>query len=45
MTEQDLFLLKIYTLLSPALVVLAAVAAIWIGDWMDRREQRRHPAE
>lgn len=45
MTEHDIFLLKIYVLLSPFLVVLTALITIWIGDWMDRREQRQHPAE
>ena len=45
MTEQDIVLLKIYVLLSPLLVVLTALSAIWIGDWIDRRERRRHAAE
>jgi hypothetical protein len=45
MTEQDIVLLKVYVLLSPFLVVLTALVAIWIGDWMDRREQRHHAAE
>jgi hypothetical protein len=44
MTDHDL--LKLYTLVSPLLVVLAALSAVWLGDWLDRREQRRrHPAE
>jgi hypothetical protein len=44
MSDQEL--LKIYTLLSPLLVVLAAFSAIWIGDRFDRREARqRRPAE
>jgi hypothetical protein len=45
MSEQDVFLLKIYVLFSPLLVVLAGLSAIWIGDWIDRREQRQHAAE
>jgi hypothetical protein len=44
MSEQDILILKIYVLLSPLLVALVALAAVWVGHWMDRREQRRSPA-
>ena len=33
--------LEIYVLLAPALVVLVGIAAVCIGIWMDRREDRR----
>jgi hypothetical protein len=45
MSESDVFVLKIYVLISPLLVALTALAAVWIGDWMDRRERRQHAAE
>ena len=45
MSEHDIFLLKIYVLLSPFLVVLTVLLTIWIAEWMERREARRHPAE
>ena len=45
MSEQDVFLLKIFVLLLPALVALTGLAAVWIGGWIDRREQRHDAAE
>lgn len=45
MSEHDIFLLKIYVLLSPFLVVLTVLMTIWVADWMERREQRQNPAE
>jgi hypothetical protein len=42
MSPQDLHLLKIYVLLSPALVFLLGLGVYWLTGWMDRREERRH---
>lgn len=35
----------IYLLMAPLLAVAFGVAMFWLTGWMDRREQRRHPAE
>jgi hypothetical protein len=45
MSEHDILLLKTFVLVYPLLVVLAAAAAVWIGDLIDRRESRRQAAE
>jgi len=37
--------LKILVLAYPVLVVAMALFVVWLTGWMDRREQRRHPAE
>jgi hypothetical protein len=41
MTASDIEILKIYVLLSPVLVFLLGLAAIWIARWQDAREDRR----
>lgn len=45
MSPQDIELLKIYLLVSPFLVFALALGVVWLTGWMDRREERRHPAE
>ncbi len=45
MSENDIFLLKMYVLLSPFLLLLTVLATIKAADWMERREQRRGAAE
>jgi len=45
MSEQDVFLLKIFVLLLPPLVALTGLAAAWIGGWIDHREERHRAAE
>jgi hypothetical protein len=45
MTSQEVEILKIYVLLSPFLIFGLAVGVVWLTGWMDRREQRQHPAE
>jgi hypothetical protein len=45
MNDHDFFLLKIFVLLLPLLVALTGLAAVWIGGWIDRHEQRHHAAE
>jgi hypothetical protein len=40
MTANDIDVLKIYVLLSPILVGLVGLTAVWLGRWMDRREER-----
>jgi hypothetical protein len=45
MTEQDVAVLKIYVLFSPLLVVLAGLAAVWLGIWIDRHDRPPHAAE
>ena len=45
MSQQEIELLKIYVLLSPFLVFGLGLGIYWLTGWMDRREQRRHPAE
>ncbi len=45
MSPHDVELLKIYVLVSPFLIFGVAVGMVWLTGWMDRREQRRHPAE
>jgi hypothetical protein len=45
MTPQEIDVLKIYVLLSPFLVFALALGVVWLTGWMDRREERRHPAE
>jgi hypothetical protein len=45
MTSQEIELLKIYVLLSPLVVLALALGVVWLTGWMDRREQRQHPAE
>jgi hypothetical protein len=41
----DILPLKVYVLLSPFLLLLTLYATVKAGDWMERREQRRHAAE
>ena len=41
MTASDIEILKIYVLLSPALVFLLGLGAIWIARWQDARDDRR----
>jgi hypothetical protein len=38
----DIDLLKIYVLLSPALTLLLALCMVRLTGWMDRREDRRN---
>jgi hypothetical protein len=45
MSQNEIDVLKIYVLLSPLVVGAVALVTVWLGFWMDRREQRRHPAE
>jgi hypothetical protein len=45
MTPYEIELLKIYVLLSPLVIFGLAAAVVGLTGWMDRREQRRHPAE
>ncbi len=45
MTPHEIELLKIYVLASPFLVFCLALGVYWLTGWLDRREQRRHPAE
>jgi hypothetical protein len=45
MTRSDAELLQIYMLAAPFLVVSLALFMYWFTGWLDRREQRRHPAE
>ena len=37
--------LKIYVLISPFLVFAVGLGVVWLTGWLDRREQRHHPAE
>jgi hypothetical protein len=48
MTASEIELLKVYVLLSPALVFLLALGVVWLTDWLDRREagcRRQRPAQ
>jgi hypothetical protein len=45
MSENDTFLLKIYVLLSPLLLLLTLYLTIKAADWVERREERHHAAE
>lgn len=45
MTAHEIELLKIYVLFSPLLVFGLAIGVVWLTGWMDKREQRGHPAE
>jgi hypothetical protein len=45
MSEDGIFLLKIYVLLSPFFLLLTVLATIKAADWLERCEARRHPAE
>ena len=45
MSEHDVFLLKIYVVLSPFVLLLTVLATIKAAAWLERREARRHPAE
>ena len=44
MSASDIEFLKIYVLLSPALLFLVALGVVWLTRWLDRREERRHHA-
>jgi hypothetical protein len=35
----------VHFLMAPLLAVAFGLAMYWLTGWMDRREQRRHPAE
>jgi len=41
MTATDIEILKIYVLLSPALVFVLALGVVWFTRWQDAREDRR----
>jgi hypothetical protein len=45
MSPQEIELLKVYVLTYPLLVFCVVLAVYWLTGWMDRREQRHHPAE
>ena len=45
MSPGEIELLKIYVLVSPLLIFGLALGVVWLTGWMDRREQRHHPAE
>lgn len=45
MTSKDVELLQTYLMVAPLLVVGLGLFVFWWTGWMDRREQRRHPAE
>ena len=37
--------LAVYLLMAPLLAVGVGLAIFWLTGWMDRRGERRHPAE
>lgn len=41
MSAWDIEFLKIYVLLSPALLFLVALGVVWLTRWLDRREDGR----
>ncbi len=41
MTASDIEILKVYVLISPALVFLLALGVMWLARWQDAREDRR----
>ncbi len=41
MTAGEIDILKIYVLLSPALVFMLALGVVWLTGWLDRREAER----
>ena len=45
MNPNEIDLLKIYVLVSPLLIFALALGVVWLTGWMDKREQRQHPAE
>jgi hypothetical protein len=45
MNSQGMNGLEIYVMLSPFVVFAIGLGVFWLTGWMDRREQRRHPAE
>lgn len=45
MNLSDIDPLKIYVLVSPFLVFAVGLGVFFLTGWLDRREQRRHPAE
>ena len=45
MTPSEVQGLQILVLAMPVLVVAMALFVVWLTGWMERREQRRHPAE
>ena len=45
MNLQNMSLFDIYVLLLPAAVGALGLGVFWLTGWMDRREQRQHPAE
>jgi len=45
MTASDVEFLKIYVLLSPALLFLVALGVVWLRRWEDEREDRRRAAK
>jgi hypothetical protein len=42
MTASDIEILKVYVLISPALVFLMALGVMWLARWQDAREDRHH---
>ena len=45
MIQNDAELLQVYMVAAPFLVVGLGLFMYWFTGWLDRREQRRHPAE
>ncbi len=45
MSANDTDLLRTYVLLSPLLIFGLALGVVWLTGWMDRRQERQHPAE
>lgn len=45
MTPNEAKLLQIYLVVTPFLVVGLGLFVYWGTGWLDRREQRRYPAE
>jgi len=45
MNLADIDPLKVYVIASPFLVFAVGLGVVLLTGWLDRREQRRHPAE
>jgi hypothetical protein len=45
MNLQAMSFLEIYVFLIPFLMGALGLFVFWLTGWMDRREQRHHPAE
>jgi hypothetical protein len=45
MSGNDTFLLKLYVLLSPLVLLLTLYVTVRAAGWLERREEQRHAAE